>query len=356
MSNQTSSIANDFFLSASKSTEEAFKNANHCIEYTINLAGIFVKLKFAGEELLRFILPAIAHLTCTTDDNTTEYTIEIWDSTSTNTPFPQAPCEKEDFHHRGKIDLLTNERFRAAYLMDARFLSLLDHDEKKAIVCIHELTKIPAYEWAAPLKHIFSWILRKNNIYLVHSAAIGTQDGALLIIGLSGYGKSSTAINGILNGLNYFGDDLCAISTKSNEVLIHSIYSSGKIFNEDFAKLPALFNIRFKQDPQSNYEKEIVFFANNNNFSVKLKDKIVAVAFPHKDPKLNIGFEKTSYAKALSLICPPTKFILSEPDNEIYLTIAPLLKRLPCYRFNLGNNRTKIPEAISELINSVSQE
>lgn len=342
-----------FYLAASKATERSFSNTGNTIIRHIRVAGINVQLKFAGEALMPMVLPAIAHLLIAPETHNPAYTIEIWDSTSTGSDFPDAPCSIDDIMPRGEIRGFKSDRFETAFFTHARMLTLLDHEHKKGIVCFADNIDIPAFELACPLRGILSWILRRNNVVMLHAASVGTADGYILIGGNSGAGKSSTALRCLVGGLNYMGDDITAISMQHKLPQVHSLYSSGKTLSNDLHKFPELMpslHAHFEEE----YDKEIFFFS--PVFTKQLKDsgRLKAVVIPHQDASLEIGFQPLSFATALSVIGSSSKLLLPDAGNEIIQMLSSVLHEVPCYRFNLGNDPKQIAATLSQFISRLN--
>lgn len=338
-----------FFLAVSKATEKAFSSPESIIEKQIRLAGFTIRLRFAGVEMVQHMIPAISHLLIDIDKKKSDYIINIWDSRSSGTEIPNAPCSIDDFQIRGEISGLKSDRFETAYFTHARMLSVLDHYENVGIVCCMDHFRIPAFELACPFRGIFSWILRRNKITMVHAASVGTSDGYVLIGGYSGAGKSSTALRCLIGGLDYLGDDITAISVQNRLPKVHSVYSSGKTLSADLYKFSPLNSSRYSHFEEE-YEKEIFFL--NPSFADQLCEMghLCAVVIPHQDPSLEIGIQPLSIAKAINIIGSSTQKLLPDAGNEIIDVLSSILHIVPCYQFNLGNDPDKIASTLTKLI------
>jgi hypothetical protein len=343
-----------FFTATSKATATAFSNASNTVVKDIKLAGLHLRLQFAGDTMLPFIMPAIAHLVLESNSANPQYLIEIWDSTSTKANFPDAPCSIDDIEWRGEIKGLKSTRFEGAFFSHARMLTTLDHESRRGVVCFADSSSIPAFELACPLRGVLSWILRRNDTVMLHAAAVANADGAVLIGGNSGAGKSSTALRCLVGGMNYLGDDICAISIKNGSPKSYSVYSSGKALTSDLNKFPELLSSVYAHYDEY-YEKEIFFF--NRVFSRQLvaEGELRAVVIPHQESSLEIGFQRLSFAKVLSVISTSTKSLLPDAGNEMFHALSAVLHRVPCYQFNLGNDPTKIADTLSKFITKLKE-
>ena len=63
---------------------------------------------------------------------------------------------------------------------------------------------------------------------LVHAAAVGTDEGALLITGRGGVGKSTTALACLEAGMQFLGDDYVVVGLDP-EPQVYRLYGSAKL-------------------------------------------------------------------------------------------------------------------------------
>ena len=343
-----------FFENALKTTYSVFDRSNICPDKNILLAGLNVRIKFAGQALIPIILPAIAHLIQDEENLVIDYTIFIWDSTTNQTPLPTFNGSINDIKLRGEIAGYNNNRYQAAYFTHARMLSLLDMEDKIGVICLADLKEMPSFEIACPLRSLFSWIIRKHGRSIIHAGAVGSGNGAVLIGGQSGSGKSSTSLRCLLAGLDYLGDDLTAISLNEDIPIVYSLYSSGKTHNRDLETFSEFKNIALhKKDAYSS--KEIYLLYPHYKNQLTLQKEIKAVLIPDLSGGTELKFSKISLASVLSIMCSSTKELLPDTGNEIFFTLASILHKVPCYRFYLGADPAAIPKAIQRIINNPFQ-
>lgn len=343
-----------FYKSVYNQTDKVFALNSEVEIRQIFVGDMIIQCRFAGASLIPFIMPALEHLIVDEKTGIIEYTIDIWDSESNKVDFPAAPCRIEDILVRGELDGFISKRYEAAFFTHARMLTVIDHDSKYGVVCLVTSSEIPAFELACPLRGILSWILRRNDTTMIHAASVGTTDGCVIIGGNSGAGKSSTALRSLAGGMFYLGDDICAISNKNNNPTVYGIYSSGKTFSSDLKFFPALTS-SIHSHFEEFYEKEVYFFYNQFKSQLPKSGKIKAVIIPHQDLTLAIGFQKISFAKALSVICSSTKNLLPNAGNEMFHILSSILHQTPCFRFNLGNDPSLITNSLANFISSLKQ-
>jgi hypothetical protein len=74
---------------------------------------------------------------------------------------------------------------------------------------------------------ITAWLAQSGAIGL-HAGAVGDANGAALLLGRSGAGKSTTVLACAARGMRVLGDDLC-VTTTDRLPMVHGLYATAKI-------------------------------------------------------------------------------------------------------------------------------
>ena len=93
-------------------------------EFCFRIADAVVRLQFAGEALLSHVTRALAHNACAAA--TPDFTIRLWDATSTGVDFPPVPWRHGGVVKRGEIAGWSNEHIRLAVEAGFGGISLMD--------------------------------------------------------------------------------------------------------------------------------------------------------------------------------------------------------------------------------------
>jgi hypothetical protein len=115
-------------------------------------------------------------------------------------------------------------------------LRLPDH---RALTWLDDAAHEPAHVRYRPLAEIFAAWLPLRGALLLHAAAVGDADGALLLVGDGGSGKSTTALLASQAGLGFLADDFCLVEPGSPP-RVHSIYRSAKLRRDSVGRAPEL--------------------------------------------------------------------------------------------------------------------
>ncbi len=216
-------IDRPFFL---KLLESWNKTAGNPAEVRVRLCGNFIRLRFSGSRLLNRLTGAFRH-TCCEPGQHPDLTILV--GCGNTMPLPPFTASKDAFGRRSELSTKPGSRLTASFMLGPDILSLLDQDRNIAIYWIREEHGLPAFEQAAPFRHIFHWFLRERGWMLVHAAAVGRENCGFLICGKGGSGKSTLAASTwASDGWQFAGDDYCAVSTRAPHQ-IFPLYPTAKL-------------------------------------------------------------------------------------------------------------------------------
>src|SRR5205807_649323 len=138
------------------------------------------------------------------------------------------PVQVPDGSPLGTVFTHAADSRRALYMVGIRALSVYDADANASWYWAADADRLPAWECASPLRHVLHWWLADHGLQQVHAGSVGTERGAVLVVGRGGRGKSTTTLAALGQGLKYVGDDYVAVELEP-EPLVHSIYNAGKL-------------------------------------------------------------------------------------------------------------------------------
>ncbi len=197
------------------------------------------------------------------------------------------------------------------------------------------------YQQCAPFVQILRAWLESKSITVLHAAAIATKHASALLIGRGGSGKSTTALLALQAGLDFLGDDYCAVSLVP-EPMVYSLYSSAKFHFDNAARLNFL-----KPRKNSDLEKAFVMLSKTHAPQLVLETPIRAVLLPTLGGQL--GFEAVHPQIALLALAPNSLFQLRSSQIG-FAQMSQLLRTVPCYRLYLGNSPKAVAPAIAAFL------
>lgn len=312
------------------------------------IAGETIEVALAGNELAPLVFPALNHLK--TDHSDTAFKVCCWDQRRSGITRPPRPWGGDENFTHGEVPSFIDEDHYLHINLATGAIIAADRQARLAVFSIREASDINTYEIAAPFRDFFNWWGSKRSLFQTHAGAIGYPDKGVLLVGRSGAGKSNTVAACIDSDLLYAGDDCCLLDT-AGDPFVHSLYSSTKLYKSDLHRYPLLK--KFEAIGLTTPENKALFFLHD------LAPDHVIAGFPLKAILvLNIHQQPDT---SLSPISPAAVLLTMAPDNILRWPVVgklamPHLSRVvrsvPCYSLNVGNNRNLITDAICGLLKS----
>ncbi len=312
-----------------------------------DLAGTTICISFAGEALMESLCPALAHLE--SERNTKpDLVIYAWDTESTGVPGPPPPCPRRDFTDRGDIWGFDSKRIKTAFHYSEFSVNLMDLEQNEGLYWVSNARNFPYWVFSSPFRTLFHWWMQKNGCQLLHAAAVGNENGAVLITGKGGTGKSSTAIRCLEDGMLYLGDDYVVVSVDPAPK-VYSLYSTAKLSPDDLERFPSLSGIRratYKRQP----EKETLFLWPERSGQIRRDLPLLVVLTPEIRSQEQPAIAPASFWKVQRSMSFTTMSQLPGADHTTHEYMGALLDRLPFYTLALGRDRNPVPEVVRQCL------
>lgn len=321
------------------------------IERTYSIAGLPVRVRFAGESMFMRTGPSQAHLERQGIDDAV-LTIDVWDSAADRSADPPLPRPAASAVPGAKY-YFADGRVQASYMPTSGALNVFDTASSRGWYWAPDAFRMPDWEAAAPNRHLFHWWLPQHGVVELHGGAVGLADGGVLIVGRGGSGKSTTCLACLGHpDLRYASDDYTAISVGA-EPWAHSLYSSGKLEPHHAKRLPHLASTA-ANERRLHIEEKAVFYV-HEQFPKSVVDgfPLRAVVVPRiASGERDTRLVKASPAAALSALAPSTLFQLHPPTSEGFRVMADVVRRVPTFYLDLGSEIDRIPAVILQLLAS----
>jgi hypothetical protein len=335
--------------------DQAFASAQRRVgsapDRTFELAGESMRLRYAGEALTAIFGPALAHLPAAGGD--ARWEILCWDGAATGLR-PPAPSSSwpSAWPAGGVFFPFGPQSARVSIDPDTGVTTVFCAASRRALVWVPDARELPGQHYGSPLLNIFTWWSNGAGLSLLHAGCVGTERGAILLVGKGGAGKSTTCLLCAEAGMDYLGDDYCLLRISSDPVAL-SLYSSGKLHREHLANFPrfAPIAVRPHVDPLA---KPIVFVGQHSRFTVRIHSPLRAILVPAISGEPTTHVEPTTSAAALRALAPSTLLQLPNDGRELLPALARLVRALPCFRLNLGTRLSGIAPAVRTLVDGLS--
>jgi hypothetical protein len=320
-------------------------------EYII--AGHTIRLRFAGSAWPPVVTPALAHLLSSDVGSQPFFTFCLWDSVSTGTKMPPPPWSPTAYVRRGEIHGFNTERIHTAFDVLMGIFSIVDVERRLALCWVQDIRQLRANERAVPLRTLFHWSLRTVGLQLVHGGAVGLPQGAVLLAGAGGAGKSNTALSCLRSPLHYIGDDFCLLSP-ALEPTVFSLYNTGRLHRQDIERLPHLAPFIANPDgPPS--EKALFFLAQHFPEKMLSRAPLRAILLPRVMQHSYTTWQVAPASAAFRALAEVSLQQLPGADHRTIESIARITRSVPCYYLGLGSDREQLPQVILEFLSSLDR-
>lgn len=314
------------------------------------LGGVRVRLCSAGAAYGPVFDAALQHRVDT--EGEPALTFHLWESACSGVPGPDSPANLETWQQEQVVDPRgvlhqADPEVWAAFDLGSYTLSLLAADARTGFYWVADVAALPHYEQGSPLRGLLSQALRRQGWHWAHAGAVGHAQGAVLLCGPGGSGKSTSVLACLAAGLGYLGDDYCLIrSTPSPQVA--SLYNTAKLKTpDDASRLPHLPPVRTKRP-----DGKLIYWL-YPDLAVQLLDTapLRAVVLPVITPGLTQSYLRPcSPTQALRSLAPSSLLQLPGAGQTALQGLAQVVRTLPCYELKLSPHLTQIPPLLQTLL------
>ncbi len=310
------------------------------------LAGTRVEFLFAGDRLVPHLLPALSHLVVPPDE-APDVTIHAWDSDSTGVEMIPPPCTRDCFTDRGDIWGMASPRLRSAFHWIEFSLNLLDLDRRTGMFWVRSDERMPYWTKASPFRTLLHWWMEESGAQLLHAAAVGTDEGALLITGKGGVGKSTTALACLTAGMRYLADDYLVVRLEP-EPRAYSLYSTAKLDADQVGRFPQLRSLvaTTPGDDEKAVMQLLPAYADRVCLSLPLK-AIASPSFGSGPRTVVSAASRPALQRAAAFT---TLSQLPHAGHRTHAFIDRLVSLLPGLHLALGHDLATLPGTIASIV------
>jgi hypothetical protein len=303
-----------------------------------------VRLCFAGPGMPARVLPALAHLRAPGPARP-RLVVWLWDQASTGVAMAPPPWPIDTLGPDGTIPAAAP--LFACYQLDTGLVQIVDAAAGAAVVWLPDAADLPRHEVAAPLRTVFAAAFERAGLCVTHAAAVGrTERGGVLLGGRGGSGKSTTALLGLLAGLDFAGDDYVLVDPAACRV--HGLYATAKLAGS--ARVPALA-AAFAETPPPG-EKRIAHLSEHAAERLSRGFPIRSVLLPRVGAATRVM--PISAAAALRGLAPSTIMQYNGTPAVTLAALRRLVAQVPCLALELGPDGAEIQDLLVRLVDGAA--
>jgi hypothetical protein len=314
---------------------------------SFRLAGRTVRLVGAGPALLDRVRPAFAHLPSASDGEPADLTVLLWDTASTGEPLPtlgeaapQVGTPVTPILHDGGRSFVFHA-FEGA-------VSYLDHEGGIGVYAVEDATRLPPWERACPLRALLTWWTSPQRLLLAHGAAVGSSDGAVLLAGPGGSGKSTTALACFADGWGYLGDDYVLLDV--DDACVWSAYGSAKLAPDHLDRFPGLL----AAEPPGAHDpldaKRVGWPVRDRPEATVVAAPVRAIVMPTVTGGPTSALRPLPASRALMALAPLTMFQTPGDQNAAFRLSTAIARQAPSFALDLGDDVERVPGLLESLL------
>lgn len=324
------------------------------VERDLEMAGLRLRLRAAGEETARALFPPFEHLALDPGGEP-DLTFCLFDTASSGVE-PPAPPWEAPVAAPGTNPVVRFRSERACVLAaeGSRALTAAEPEARVAVFHLPDARRIPAIERTAPLREGLQLLMGARGRRMVHAGAVGREGRGALLVGRGGSGKSTLALSCALAGMEIAADDYVLLDPGPPPVA-HAMQSTAKLTEDSAARLgvavsaldPAGFEPTLEGPP-----KALVEIRGLAPGRLRPRLEAVAVVAPSlaggvaEEPALR----PISAAEALRAVAPSTVMQSGFGGAESLASLAGLVRRVPSYALELSPDPWANASAIEGLV------
>lgn len=214
-----------------------------------------------------------------------------------------------------------------------RALWVLDPERSLGVRWTNAYDDVPLWEQSSPLRVAARWWSTEHGASMVHTGAVANADGAILLVGDGGAGKSTTTMACLGTGLDVLGDDYCFVQPPAydgDDALVHAVYRHAKLDDRSLTLLPQLRDRVVGTGVRS---KSLIQLDTLSNPTRPVR----AICHVTQRPGKPTEVEPISRIEALRAVAPSTMFQMRLLERETWAGIAAAVRVLPSFRLYVGD-------------------
>lgn len=249
---------------------------------------------------------------------------------------------------RGRTVLRANDDLYYLWLNEAGgYLTAIDRRSAHGIVWFPTPERIASWHVARPFLHAIRGFSRDTPWTPVHAASVARNGKAVLIVGQSGAGKTSTAIGCALQGWDYLGDD--AVIVRADPARVGSLYSSARLRADTFDRYPEAMKACLGVSDDAGEEKAEVDMALISPLSVS-EAEISAIVLPQPTDWTEFRLEPMNRSQAVRRLMEAARQSMLGDEAASFAKLTALVAEVPAFALAPCSDPAKLSDGLARLV------
>jgi hypothetical protein len=355
-------LANEYFEQLRERYEQAAAATAAAGALDLEMAGLRLRLRYAGEQLREALLAPFEHLACR-EAGDPDLTISLFDTASTGVAPPPPPWEPiATAPGTNPVARLRSERACVLAAAGSGAITAALPAEGVAVFHLPDAAAVPSSERAAPIREALQLLMAARGRLMTHAGAVGRSGRGVLLVGRGGSGKSTLALSCALAGMEIVADDYVLL--EPGPLLAHAMQSTAKLTEDSAARLgvpahaldPAGFEPTLEGPPKALTEIRALAPAGLRS---RLEVRAILAPTLSQPAKYASGdgcgeaepvLREVSAADGLRAVAPSTIVQAGFAGRDSLATLADLVRRVPGYALDLSPDPEANAAAVADLV------
>ncbi len=250
--------------------------------------------------------------------------------------------------HRGDAVLRSTPELYYLWLDEAGgYLTAIDRRRRRGLVWFTRPEGVASWHVARPLLHALKGLSLDTPWLPIHAAAIARGGRAVVVVGMSGAGKTSIALAAAMTGWNYLGDD--AILVRADPPVAAALYSSCRVRTDMFGIFRDAMTSSLGVSDDSGEIKAELDLARMGACTAATA-RIVAVVVPYLAGAPEPALSPLGRSETVRKIAFAARQSIQGDDAQSFSKISAVVRDIPCYALDPGPDPFAAARALGELL------
>ena len=347
-------LAGEFFEQLRRRFESAVEAAGGASERDLEIAGLRVRLRFAGEAVEGALLAPFEHLIAA-EPGEAGLSISIFDTASSGVDPP--PALWEPLAAAPGTNPVTRLRSEDASVLAAAgtgALTAARPRDGEAVFHLPDAARIAPSERAAPLRDALQLPMAARDRWMTHAGAVGRDGHGVLLVGRGGSGKSTLALSCALAGMEIVADDY-VLHEPGPPTRAHAMQSTAKLTEDSAGRLgvaAAAIDPAGFEPTLEGPAKALVEIRDLAPGCLVRQLEIGAVIAPRLAGARPV-LREISAAEGLRAVAPSTIVQAGFGGGESLAALAGLVRQVPSYALDLSPDPAANAAAVDRLVSEL---
>lgn len=227
------------------------------------------------------------------------------------------------------------------------YVTAVDRRRRRGLVWFTQPERIASWHVARPLLHALKGLTLDTPWLPIHAAAIARDGRALMVVGMSGAGKTSLALAAAMTGWDYLGDD--AVLVRSDPAAVAALYSSCRVRTDMFGVFHDAMAASLGTSDDAGEIKAELDLARLGACRAATA-RVAAVLVPKRAGAVRPTLSPIGRSETVRRMVFAARQSIHGDDAASFAKLAAFVRDLPCFAFDPGPDPFAAARSLGEFL------